>query len=191
MTTQLEPHQPTYLYGFLRAPHPPLPALTGVFGAPVRTETAGDLSAIVSPLPRGQLRASRSDVLAHADVLQQLVVGYDVVPTAFGAVYADGFRIDELPRAQRRSLSGLLSALAERVEFQVKGRYDEAGVTRAIVDGDARLNRLRSARRQDHGTQLAIGSRFAELLDKRRRADTARVSKRLSRVAERLVADAP
>ena len=83
------------------------------------------------------------------------------------------------------------STLAGQVEFQVKAEYDQSGITRLLVETDARLKRLRTVRKQDHATQLAIGSRFAELLEKRRRADTARAVKLLKRVADRVTVEVP
>src|SRR3954451_9004091 len=100
--------QPSYLYGFLRAPSAPLPELPGVFGAPVSMQVDGDLAAIVSPVPPGPHRAARDDVLAHSDVLQTLIADHDLVPAAFGTIYAGGFDLAQLPRAERRSLSHLL-----------------------------------------------------------------------------------
>ena len=182
---------PSYLYGFMRTPAEPLPELVGVFGAPVLVQADGDLAAIVSPLAGIPARATRDELMAHSDVLQCLVADYDVVPASFGGVHADGFRLDALPRDDRKTIARLVAELSGRVEIQVKGQYDEAHVTLALVEGDARLKRLRASQRQSHATQLAIGTRFAEVLDRRRRSDVHTVTKRLSRIADRVALDAP
>jgi hypothetical protein len=182
--------EPCYLYGFLRPPAAPLPELVGVFGARVQLQVDGDLAALVSPVPRGAQRATRSDVLAHSEVLQALLPDHDIVPAAFGTVYPEGLDVAALPRGERRALSRLVDELSDRVEVQVRATYDEAGATATIVDGDARLRRMR-ARKQDYSTQLAIGTRFAELLDRQRRSDTTTAAKRLSRIAERVAVDTP
>ena len=181
---------PCYLYGFLRTPDNPLPTLVGVFGAPVLTDADGELAAIVSPMPVTPPRAARDDVLAHSDVLQAMIGEHDVLPAAFGTVYPEGFDVAALPRGERRSILRLLDDLAGRIEYQAKATYDELGVTQAIVEGDARLRRMKS-RPQNHSTQLAIGTRFAEQLDRRKRGDADAAAKRLSRVAERIVAEPP
>lgn len=182
---------PCYLYGFVRAPDSPLPNLTGVFGAAVQTQVDGALAAVVSILPPGEHRARRDDVLAHSDVLQILIADHDVIPASFGTIYPEGFDLSELPRSHRRSLSRLMDDLGGRVEFQVRATYDELRVTAAVVESDSRLRRLRSARRQDYSAQLSLGTRFAEVLDRRRRTDGDAASKRLSRVAERVIAEPP
>jgi hypothetical protein len=184
-------NHPSYLYGFLRAPDEALPDLIGVFGAPVLAQVDGDLAAVVSPVPPGPHRAARDDVLAHSEVLQALIEDHDVVPAAFGTVYPQGFDIAALPRSERRAVSRLLDDLGGKVEVQVRATYDELGVTAAIVDSDSRLRRLRSTRNQDYPTQLAIGTRFAEVLDRRRRADSDAVAKTLSRVADRVLTEPP
>src|SRR4051794_19690599 len=183
--------QPCYLYGFMRAPQSPPPELTGVFRAPVMTQVDGDLAAIVSRLPSGPRRAARDDVIAHSEVLQALIADHDVVPAAFGTVYPQGFDVTALPRPERRSLLRLLDDLSGRVEIQVRATYDETAVTAALVDGDSRLRRLRSVRRQDYSTQLAIGSRFAEMLERQRHSDSQAVAKRMSRVADRISVEPP
>src|SRR4051794_9018591 len=170
---------PCYLYGFIRASDSPLPAMTGVYGAPVHTTTSNGVTAVVSTLPATDLRARRDDLLAHSEVLQTLIDDRDVVPAHFGSVYPQGFDLDQLPKPQLKSLRRLLDDLGGRIEVQVKAMYVQDAVTQAIVAADGRLRRLRD-RRQDYATQLAVGTRFAEMLDRRRSADTSAVVKRLS-----------
>lgn len=183
--------QPCYLYGFMRPPNAPIPQLTGVFGAPVETQVHGDLAVVVSAAPSSPQRAARDDVLAHSDVLQALIVDHDVVPASFGTVYPSGIHLGELPRGERRSISKLLDNLAGRVEYQVRATYNEVNITAALVDSDARLKRLRAKKQQDYGTQLAIGSRFAEVLDRRRRQDADAAGKKLAKAADQVLGEAP
>ena len=183
--------QPCYLYGFMRPPNAPIPELTGVFGAPVEAHVQGDLAVVVSPAPFSPMRAARDDVLAHSEVLQALIVDHDIVPASFGTVYPSGIHLAELPRGERRSISKLLDNLAGKVEFQVRATYNEVNITASLVENDGRLKRLRSKKPQDYGTQLAIGSRFAEVLDQRRRQDTDAAAKRLSKAADQVLGEAP
>jgi hypothetical protein len=183
--------EPCYLYGFLRTPPAPLPDMVGVFNAPVRTQADGEMAAVISPMPPGQLRAARDDVIAHSEVLQALLPDHDVVPAAFGTVYPNGFDLAELPRGERRSLSRLMDDLSGRVELQVRATYDEPGVTAMLVESDSRLRRLRQAKRQDYATKLAMGTRFAELLDRQRRSDVRNATKRVSRAVERVSIEDP
>jgi hypothetical protein len=183
--------EPCYLYGFLRPPETPLPDLVGVFGAPVHTQVDGDLAVVVSPVPPGPHRAARDDVLAHSDVLQALILEYDVLPAAFGTLYPAGFDLSKLPRGERRSISRLLDDLGGKVEFQVRATYDELGVTASLVDSDSKLRRLRAARQQDYSTKLAIGTRFGEVLNRRRQHDADAAAKRLAKVADRVLTEPP
>jgi len=152
----------------------------------VRTQAGSGLTAVVSPMPAQPPRAARDDVLAHSDVLQALIGRYDVVPAAFGTVYPQGLDLDALPRGERRRLSRLLDDLSGRIELQVRATYDEVAITAALVESDSRLRRMRSARKQDYAAKLALGTRFAEVLDRRRRSDADTAAKYLSRLVDRV-----
>src|SRR3954468_14874020 len=130
---------PCYLYGFVRASDSPLPAMTGVYGAPVRTMSSNGVTAVVSTLPATDLRARRDDLLAHSEVLQALIEDHDVVPAHFGSVYPQGFHLDQLPGRQVKSLRKMLDDLSGRVEVQVTATYVAEAVTQAIVSADSRL----------------------------------------------------
>jgi hypothetical protein len=141
-------------------------------------------------LPADDRRPRRDDVLAHSEVLQAILADHDVLPMSFGSVYPDGFDLAKLPGAQRRSLQRILDSIAGHVEMQVKATYDADTITHVLVTGDRRLRRMRETR-QDYAGQIALGSRFAGLLDQRRGADAERVTKRLSRLAARVAVDPP
>jgi hypothetical protein len=181
-----------YLYGVGRAPAVPLPeTLSGVNGAPVRQLTCGDLTAVISDLPTLQVRATKSDLLAHADVLQTVQAHHDVVPVSFGAVFesADDL-VARFLQPQQRSLRRLVDRLAGKCEMQVDATYDEALITRDLVAADRQLQRLRAAG-VGYGRQLELGRRFAEKLDAQRARDVRLLQRRLSRLVHSCVAEAP
>lgn len=180
---------PCYLYGFIRQPYPPVPALVGVAEAEIEVIDGDGVAAVVSPLPSADPRASRSDLLAHSDVLRALVAEQDVVPAHFGSIYPRGLQLDELPTAQMHALHRLFDGLSGRIEMQVKGAYAPGAITRAIVERDNRLRRLRAGT-EDYSIQLALGSRFADQLERQRRADTNGMVRRLSKTVVDITIDA-
>jgi len=177
---------PCYLYGVVRAADAEhVPRIRGVAGSPVGTIATAELAAVVSQLHDVGLRANRADLLAHADVLQEVVDRCDVVPVRFGQIYARPEHVRRrLLHEGARSLHRLLDELADRIEIQVKATYDEPVVVAELVRGDRRLQKLR-ARGRDHAGQIELGRRFEQVLAARRDADAAHLLKRLGKHADR------
>jgi hypothetical protein len=174
------PGRPIYLYGISPSSNSSWHRdVTGVAGAPVRLITDGAVAAIVSELPEAEYRAKRRDLMAHSDVLQAAIADGDVLPMRFGTTFEDEAELRSgLLEPNRETLTGMLSRLAGKVEVQVKATYVEASVVAAIVEGDRAIARLRS--RKDLESQVELGRRFADALDRKRNADGGAIVKRLS-----------
>ena len=99
----------------------------------------GELAALVSALPSADVRARRSDLLRHAEVLQHAFEQHTVVPLEFGTLFAsDDDVVAELLEPRYEDLVALLQRLDGLVELTVRAFYDENRVLAAIVRDDPR-----------------------------------------------------
>src|SRR5919107_717299 len=90
-----------YVYGVTRAGAVESISTRGVNaeGGAVRLLAAGDLAALVSDVPDGELTGTKDDVLAHSRVLEEVVATATVLPMRFGVVMdEDAVRADLLGR---------------------------------------------------------------------------------------------
>lgn len=166
--------RPVYLYGVTRAPADSVrPATRGVSGAPVRLVESGSLAAIVSDLEAIEYRARRDDLMAHSDVLQEVVGTTAVLPIGFGTVFASAAELEGAFLApNHEALVRMLNELDGSVEIQVKGEYDEDAIAREIAsDRSVRRLQARSRTRGDVESRIELGRRFAGILDDRRAQD--------------------
>lgn len=186
---------PRYVYGLVRADGPALPDVAGVAGGRLDTVEHGPVAAVVSDVPDGDVRARRADLLAHSDVLQALIAERDVVPVRFGSVYTSPAQVQrELLERHGRALRRLLDDLSGLVEVQVKAGYDEAAIAAVLVGSDRKLARMQAGvagGRNGYGARIELGRRFAELLERRRRADAHALATALEGAAVALRAGDP
>ena len=164
-----------YLYGLVRAPVAiAVPKTPGVDGARVRLLEHGSLAGIVSDLPDAEFRAQRGDLLAHSDVLQEVVETADVLPMRFGTVFLSPDELlTDFVDPNQDDLSRMLDRLGGAIEVQVKGEYEPDLVAEEIFSRDRTIQKLQ-ARARDRGdvdSKIEVGRRFATLLDQSRYAD--------------------
>src|SRR2546423_9815820 len=76
----------TYVYGVVQASAKPADSSTGIEEQRVELVTSGELAAIVSAAPPGEVRGSRRNLMAHTHVLQDAVAEGCVLPMRFGVV---------------------------------------------------------------------------------------------------------
>jgi hypothetical protein len=144
-------------------------------------------AAIVSPLGAGPVEATRHNLLAHADVVEELHATGPVRPARFGIALAhrdEVLQLLDLPEVER-----LLEAHRSTCELTLKGSYDE-GVLREVAAG---LAALREAYRRSPtlDNAVALGEAVTASLAERRRRDAALVLDRLEPLTLGVVADDP
>ena len=100
-----------------------VPAITaaGIEGRSVRAIESAPLAALVSDAPPGLVKASRRNLMAHSDVLQEAVAEGCVLPMRFGVVMPDEEAVrEELLRDNEEELLAQLSAFRDLVELDLK-----------------------------------------------------------------------
>lgn len=173
-----EGEQAVYVYGVTTETS--LPPVDGVSSAPVRALSHAGLVALVSSIDRTDFKAA--DLRAHWRVLERAFDAATVLPVRFGTVMADDDEVrDRLLDANRERLAELLDAMDGLVQVNVKGRYDEDALLRAILRDAPSLARLRDRANRSGALadQVALGQRVEREIDERRARDTATVRQAL------------
>jgi gas vesicle protein GvpL/GvpF len=128
-------------------------------------------AAIVSDLEDGPVQATRRNLLAHADVVEQLHEGAVVLPARFGHVLDS--REEALELLALPEMEQLLQRHERTCELTLKGTYEES----VLAEIGAQLQPLRDAYRaapsMDAGIEL--GEAVGEQLAQRRARDASLV----------------
>ncbi len=183
-STEAPPTAAAYVYGVVASDSIPRLDADGVAGAPVRGVTSGELAALVSVLPPGQLRVRRRDLMSHLRVLEEAFAASTIVPCAFGMLMSsEQAVIEELLAPRHEELLGLLRRLDGYAQFNVRVSYDEDVVLQEIVEADPTIAQLREQTRElgDAGYHLRIrlGELVAAALAYRRENDAQALLERL------------
>ena len=166
-----------YVYGI--APASELDALPkkGVEGAPVRTIEHAGLAALASEL-RGDSIAAPKEVRAHWSVLDEVCRTATVLPTRFGtAMESEQAVRDRLLAANADRLRELLGSLADHIQLNVSGDYDEGRLMREVVRDSPAITGLREKLRSlpeaaGYYDRIRLGELVAAEIQRRRAADT-------------------
>lgn len=172
-----------YLYGITRPRE--LPA--GLSERGIFLVESDGRAAIVSELDAAPVRASRQNLLAHADVVEELHEQAVVLPSRFGTVLDDRDAAKDLlalPDIER-----LLERHREHSELTLKGTYDES----VLAEVSQPLAPLREAYRQAPTMEsgVALGEAVTQALADRRARDLERVLAHLGPHFEDVVASEP
>jgi hypothetical protein len=135
----------------------------------------GDLAAIASEPPSEDAKGTRDRALAHARILEAVIVDAPVVPFRFGTIVPGGDDAvgDQLLAEREDELKGLLDRFRDHVQMTVKASYDEEGVLRDIVNSDKRISELRKQAKQGdeiatRDVRVALGELISQTLEARR-----------------------
>jgi hypothetical protein len=134
-----------YVYGILPGDIELEPGAVGV-GDPsgeVRVVRHGDLAALVSDVDLTKPLGRPDDLFAHEGLLDAAAAEVPVLPLRFGAlVSTDDAVAEELLQAHHDEFVTALSQLESRVEYVVRGRYDEQDILREVLQENPRAARL-------------------------------------------------
>jgi Gas vesicle synthesis protein GvpL/GvpF len=132
-------------------------------------------AAVVSELEEGAVEATRRNLLAHADVVEQLHETAVVLPARFGHVLES--REEALELLATPEIEQLLQRHERTSELTLKGTYEES----VLAEIGAELQPLRDAYRVQPSFEIgiALGEAVGERLTERRARDASLVLKRL------------
>lgn len=183
-----------YVYGIVAGSAHPHVRCAGVAGAKPAFHAEGGIAAVVGTVPL-DFTAGRADLMAHSDVLQEIVATHDILPVGFGTLFTSVEELSErFLRPNHDELLRMLERVHGLVEIQVKGEYDEDAAARHVAASDPAIARLqrRAQSRGDVDSMIDLGHRFAQVLDRSRYADTRGIVDGLAQHAQDVsVGDAP
>ncbi|GDY32531.1 GvpL/GvpF family gas vesicle protein [Gandjariella thermophila] len=178
------PANGTYLYGIVRSAQPlRLDGRGGVGDPPraLRRVPAGALAVVVSDAPE-RLRAKRRDLLAHAQVLEDLLAQGATLPMRFGSIAEDDDTVRRQVAAHADRYRTALSELDGRVEVNVKATHRGEPILREVLAGDDGLRRWNDDLRRRGGDpreRAGFGEAVARAVGLREAEDADRIVRRL------------
>jgi Gas vesicle synthesis protein GvpL/GvpF len=172
-----------YLYGITRPRE--LPQRLADQG--ISLITADDRAAVVSGLEEGPVEATRRNLLAHADVVEQLHEDTVVLPARFGHVLEGREEAREL--LELPEIESLLERHEHTCELTLKGTYEES----VFAEVGAELQALRDAYRAEPSVEvgIALGEAVGQGLAERRARDASIVLEALRPVVLDVVTSEP
>ncbi|MGI5132029.1 GvpL/GvpF family gas vesicle protein [Pseudonocardia sp. CA-107938] len=181
----------TYVYGLVPAGTRLPEGLTGMGPGSVGTVEHDGLAAVVGAVPEGRALGSRADLLAHESVVDTVAQAATVLPMRFPAVIDDAGIVDELLAPHRDEFLAVLADLEGKVQYTLRGRYEQEVLLREIVEQDPEIRALDQHVRglpQDVGQadRIRLGELVVAALDERSTVDAADIEERLRPYAERV-----
>ena len=176
--------KPRYVYGVVRG-HGKAPAVKGIAGAPLELVDAGEVAALTSVAPGSYLEAGREDLLTHSRVLEATLEQGTVLPMRFGVVVPDDETLrGRLLEGHREELLAQLAEMDGKVEFALKGLYDEEAILRELVSHDREIGYLKNeiAGKSEAATyyeRIRLGELIAAAFAARQEVDETKVVEEL------------
>lgn len=177
-----------YVYGVTAAPGR-LPNCHGILGAALSLVATGELAAVISDVPDGQLEMDAKAIRAHASVLEAINAEDTVLPMRFGVVMRDPDHVrDDLLEAHRSELVAQLAEFDGRVELKLRATYEEEPLMREILAEDREIARLREELRgtpedASYYGRIRLGELVAAAVERKRAHDSEEIIGRLRPLA--------
>jgi Gas vesicle synthesis protein GvpL/GvpF len=188
-----------YVYGILPGDIELEPGAAGVGDPPgeVRVVRHGDLAALVSDVDLTRPLGRPDDLFAHEGLLDAAAAEVPVLPLRFGALVSDDDAVaEELLQAHHDEFAIALSQLEGRVEYVVRGRYDEQDILREVLGENRQAARLaKQIRGADPDATRELRIQLGEILNTevaaRREKDTRAVGDAVDGLVEASVVRPP
>jgi hypothetical protein len=175
------------------------PGAEGLNGAAsnVRTVEAGDLAALVSPLPADRVPGKRDDLEAHRRVLELANERGTTIPMRFGIVMdSEDLVRDELLEKHRAEFTDLLRKLDGHVQMTVRAFYAEDALLSEVAGSDPEIVRRTAAIQglselESRDERIELGRLVAERIQQRREQDEKLLVDTLAPFATEVRVDPP
>jgi hypothetical protein len=186
-----------YVYGLVPAATQLPEGLEGLGpSGRVWTVEHGDVAAVVGDVPEDRPLGTRADLLAHERVVDGLAEVTAVLPMRFPAVVEESGVVEELLAPNHDRFAADLAELEGRVQFALKGRYQQDVVVREVVEGDDEIGALSERVRElpedaSYYDRVRLGELIVAALEKRREEEAAQMLERLRPFAVETVPHTP
>lgn len=169
--------QACYIYGVVTADSSMPADLAGIEEGGVDYVEHGDVAAVVGTITVGRPLGRRADLMAYSDVLDAIAAAGAVIPIRFGTVLPTRDDVvTELLAPNEAHFLAVLEELAGRVQYNLKGRYDEETVLAEVVTENPEIARLREQTRDvpedvSYPERVRLGELVANALEDKRGQD--------------------
>jgi hypothetical protein len=187
----------TYVYGLVAADTELPDDLKGLGpSGRVSTVAHGQVAAIVSDVPVDRPLGTRDDLLAHEAVVDTVAAQTAVLPMRFPAVVEEKGVVEELLEPHHDRFVTVLGELKGRVQFTLKGRYEQEPVLRELIESDPEIRALQEKVRDlpedaSYYDRVRLGELVVAALEERRDDEAAQMVRRLEPFVVGVVANQP
>ena len=188
---------PHYVYGVVPAGTRLPDDVQGVAaGRPVLLES-GDLALLVSPVDDELELETRDNVLAHARVLDSVVLSAPVLPLRYGTVVDEPAEaVKEILDANGDEFTGMLEKLDGTAEFTLSATYVEESVLGDVAARNEAVRELAEATRgkpveESRDERIRLGELVVKELSGMREGDAADLVEELEPVVREMVTHEP
>lgn len=167
-----------YIYAFLNTAgaKSDLPTnITGIDGAPIQFQHAGNLAMAMSSIQAKKIRPQRKNLAAHQEVVTYLAKNYDMLPVAFGLIADDVDQVNRLLGSHRQVLVEQIERVAGHMEMSVNLRWSVPNVVQYFVERYSELAEARQVIANGQATrddQIAVGQMLESLINAERQQHT-------------------
>jgi hypothetical protein len=187
----------TYVYGLVGSDAQLPDDLVGLGpSGRVTTIVHGKVAAIVSDVPADRPLGTRDDLRAHEAVVDGVAARTAVLPMRFPAVVEEKGVVEELLAPNHDCFVAELGVLEGRVQYTLKGRYEQEVVLREVVEEDAEIAALHAEVRElpedaSYHQRLRLGELVVAALEQRRDGEAEQLVKRLEPLAVAVMVNQP
>jgi hypothetical protein len=187
----------TYVYGLVGAGAEIPDGLPGLGpSGRVSTIVHGGIAAIVGDVPDDRPLGTRDDLIAHETVLDTVAASVAVLPMRFPAVVEEKGVVEELLAPNEDYFLEVLAGLEGRVQFALKGRFEQDAVLLEVVESDDEIRTLQERVRElpedaSYYDRVRLGELIVGALEERREVEAEKIYERLEPTAVEVAAHQP
>ena len=188
---------PTYVYGLVGADTRLPDDLAGLGpSGKVSTIVHGDVAAIISDVPADRPLGTRDDLIAHETVVDTVASSAAVLPMRFPAVVEEEGVVEELLAPNHDRFVAALGQLEGRVQYTLKGRYEQEVVLREVAGADPEIQAIQQEIRDlpedaTYHQRLRLGELVVNGLEELRDAEAEQLVDRLAPYAAEVAVHSP
>lgn len=183
-----------FLYGVVPSDVEATADAQGVGDPPgkVTVVTHRDIGALISEVSVEHPLGRPEELRTYQRLLDGTAEVAPVLPVRFGAVLADEGAVVDLLATHHDDFRAALNELEGRIEFTVRGRYQESVLLREVLAENPEVRQLREqVRGRPEETTVALRMRLGEIVNQaveaKRNADTQRVADLLRPLADQVL----
>lgn len=180
---KLENQNGKYIYCIIRSPHPCQFSTLGIGerGDAIQTINFMQLAAVVSNSPIMDYEESRRNMMAHTQVLEEVMRQFTILPVRFGTVAPSAEVIhNQLLERRYAELLNHLSEVEGRVELGLKAFWYDEIIFREIVEESQTIRQLRDSLmgrspEESYYDRIRLGELIDTSMWKKRDADAEKI----------------